>query len=90
MTDFNKLKKQWLKDPQVQQAYQQLQPQYEIAREVINARLSARLTQAQLAERMGTTQTAIARLESGKQMPSMKTLCKIGQAVGKTPRISFL
>ena len=49
----------------------------------------ANLSQAQLAERMNTTQTAIARLESGNTMPSTRTLRKIAKATGHTLRIIF-
>ena len=56
---------------------------------MIEARTRANLSQAQLAERMNTTQTAIARLESGNTMPSTRTLRKIAKATGHRLRIIF-
>ena len=57
-------------------------PEFELARELITARTRAGLTQSELAERMHTTQTTIARLESGRTMPSMRTLARYAEATG--------
>jgi transcriptional regulator with XRE-family HTH domain len=56
---------------------------------MIQARAHARLTQAQLARRMGTTQAVIARLESGRTKPSTRTLERLAEATGMRLRISF-
>jgi transcriptional regulator with XRE-family HTH domain len=57
-----------------------LAPQFEISGELIRARLRAGLSQEELAERMGTSQSAIARLESGSTLPSTKTLLRFAEA----------
>ena len=57
---------------------------------LIGARLSADLTQAQVAERMGITQSAVARLESGMASPSFTTLRRFAEATGTKVRVSFL
>jgi ribosome-binding protein aMBF1 (putative translation factor) len=79
---FEKLAKEWLADPEVKAEYDALAPEYEIAAELIRARVRAGLSQAELAERMGTSQSAIARLESGQTLPSTKTLLRFAQATG--------
>ncbi len=66
-----------------------LQPFEDVARAVIRLRMEAGLSQESLAKRMGTTKSAISRLESGHHAPSMSTLNKVAQALGKTLRISF-
>jgi len=70
------------RDPEFRKAREELRPQYEFRRAMIGARLAAGLTQKELAERMGTTQSAIARLESGNQMPTLDTLFKLATALG--------
>jgi ribosome-binding protein aMBF1 (putative translation factor) len=60
----------WMKRPGYAKAYATMEPEFVLASAIIEARAKAGLTQEQLAERMQTTRTAIARLESGRQMPS--------------------
>ena len=56
---------------------------------LIEARIGAGLTQAQLAKRMKTSQSVVARLEGGRIHPSTRTLGKVAQATGTRLRISF-
>ena len=74
------VKAQQLKNPEVLAEYEKLGPEYAIARELIAARVRAGMTQAELAERMSTTQSTIARLESGRMMPSMRTFSRYAEA----------
>ena len=64
--------------------------EFDLARELIAARIRAGLTQAEVADRMGTTQSVIARLESGSQMPSVNTLLKFARATRSRPIIKLL
>ena len=86
-TKFDKLKGDMLADPAAREEYDRLAPEYEIASALITARKRAKLSQEQLAQRMKTTQTAIARMESGRHLPSMKTIMRYAKATGS--RISF-
>ena len=70
------------RDPAFRKACEELRPQYEFRKAVIMARIAAGLTQKELAERMGTTQSAIARLESATHMPSLDTLRRLAEALG--------
>ena len=83
------LHKRWIDDPEYRTAYDELGPEFDLIRSVILSRMSAGLTQAQLAKRMNTTQSAIARLEGGRTSPSIKTLLRIAQATGTRLKISF-
>jgi DNA-binding XRE family transcriptional regulator len=89
MKDFKDLKREWLKDPKVKQAYLDMKPEFELARTLIAARARARLTQAEVAARMGTTQSVVARLESGRTLPSLKSLYNYAKAVGAKPAIKL-
>lgn len=66
MTKVGDLHKKWSCDPDYRAAYSKLGPEFELAGALIEARTHAGLTQAQLARRMETTQSVIARLESGR------------------------
>lgn len=78
--------------PEVKKAYDQLDEEFGFLEEVLKARAAAGLTQAEVAERIGTTQSAIARLESpsGRHSPSMETLQKYARALGCRVEIRFV
>ena len=69
-----------LADPEVKREFDALEAEFAIASELIRARARAGLSQAELAERMGTSQSAIARLKSGRTLPSAKTLIRFAEA----------
>lgn len=69
--------------------HQDLAPEYALARAMIHARVAAGLTQEQLAQRMQTTQSVIARLESGRTRPSTQTLERLAAATKTRLRITF-
>jgi ribosome-binding protein aMBF1 (putative translation factor) len=77
----------WRKDPEYMKEYDALEEEFARAQMVIGARAHADLSQAELAERMGTSQSAIARLESGRIKPSTRTLEKLAAATGMRLRI---
>ena len=82
MTSLAELKKELMKNPAFKAEYDALEDEFSLARELIEARTRAGLSQAELEQRMGTTQSAIARLESGKAPPSMRTIARIAAATG--------
>lgn len=89
MTKIRDLHKKWMKDETYRDEYEALGPEFELARALIQARTQAGLTQAELARRMKTTQSVIARLEGGRVRPSTKTLERIATATGTRLRITF-
>jgi ribosome-binding protein aMBF1 (putative translation factor) len=89
MTKVKELHRRWMKRAEYRKAYEELAPEFALARAVINARVSAGLTQEQLAERMETMQSVIARLESGRTRPSTQTLERLAVATGTRLHISF-
>lgn len=75
------LKKRWMKNPKFRRAYEALEPEYQIARAVIAARQKRGMTQAELAKRAGTKQSAIARLENMQSPPSSSNMGRIANAL---------
>ena len=89
-TRVSDLHKRWLKTrPDYARAVEVLEHEFELARKIIAARKEAGLTQEAVARRMNTTQTAIARLESGEKMPSTRTLERFAEATGHALEIGF-
>jgi ribosome-binding protein aMBF1 (putative translation factor) len=79
----------WRKDPEHEKAYDALEDEFALAAAMIKSRAHAGLTQQQLAERMHATQAVIARLDSGRVKPSIRTLERLAAATGMRLRISF-
>ena len=86
---FSKLRKKWMQDPEFRKEYEALAPEFALARELISARVDAGLSQEEVAERMKTSQPAVARLESGHK-PSIKSLERYAEAVGKKVEIHLV
>ena len=82
MTDLATLKKHLLSHAAVREEYDLLAAEFALAQELVAARVRAGLSQQELAEKMQTSQSAIARLESGRSMPSMRTLARYAAATG--------
>jgi len=80
---------QWRKDPDYLREFKALEDEFAMAQLFINARSEAGLTQRELAEKMGTSQAYIARLEGGKEKPSTRTLNRIAKATGHRVVINF-
>lgn len=75
------LRKKWKQDPEFQKEFEAVRPEFRLARQLIEARAKAGLSQRDLAERMGTSQPTVARLEGGHK-PSLKTLERYANALG--------
>ena len=84
MLTHKELKKKALERPEVKAEYDRLADEFDLLDEFLKARAAAGLTQEELAKRIGTTQSAIARLESGKgkHSPSLATVQKYARALG--------
>jgi len=80
---------QWKKDPKFLAEYASREEEFALASCLIKARGEADMTQEQVAQAMGTTQAVVARLESGKVLPSTRTLKRFAQATHSRLRITF-
>jgi ribosome-binding protein aMBF1 (putative translation factor) len=81
--------KQWKQDPNYLSEYASLEAEFTLASSLIKARSEADMTQEQVAQAMGTTQAVVARLESGKVLPSTRTLERFAKATHSRLRITF-
>ena len=84
---ISKLKKRWMREPGFKEGYAALEAEFALASMLIDARMKAKLSQAELAQRMGTSQSTIARLESGSAKPSLSTLERFAKATGTRVRV---
>jgi len=89
MTDTRELHAKWMESPSYKAAYEELKPEFELAAAIIDTRSQAGLTQAELATRMNAPQSLVARLESGAQNTTLKTLERFAKATGTHLRIVF-
>ena len=87
MARLNDLKQRFMKDPAFREEYARADEEYALVEVMVRARTAAKLTQAELAARIGTTQSAIARLEGGRLSPSVRTLRRYAEATGM--RLTF-
>lgn len=89
MARISELHKKWMREPKYRKAYDALEEEFALASAVMDVRNRAGLTQQELARKMGTTQPVVARLESGRIRPSLRTLERLAEATGSRLLISF-
>lgn len=82
MSKWEDLEKQLLADPEVKKEYDKLAPRYALISQLISVRIKKGLTQKEVAEKLGTKQSAVARLESGSVNPTLGLLQKFAQVMG--------
>lgn len=87
--DFNDFLNESLKNPKIKVEYDKLQPEFAMIQAVIDARVKKGVTQKELAQRIGTKQSVISRLESGRANPSIGFLKKLAQALNSHLEIRF-
>jgi ribosome-binding protein aMBF1 (putative translation factor) len=85
----DELHQEWMQNPNYVREYDALEEEFALAAALIDARGRAGLSQGELAERMHTSQSAVARLEGGSQNTSIKTLKRFAEATGSRLRIQF-
>ena len=89
MSMLEKLHERWSRDADYREAHARPDPEFEVARALIEARRGGGFTQAERTERAQTTQSAVARLANGRVPPSTRTLEKVARATGTRQRIRF-
>ena len=90
MTKLAELKQRLMDNPEVRKEYAKVDAEFALLKAMITARREAKLTQAELAEKIGTTQSAIARLEGGRVSPSISTLRRYAEATGHQLQVGFV
>jgi ribosome-binding protein aMBF1 (putative translation factor) len=86
---LSELREEMLSDPELKAAYDALKPKYDVINALVAARRKARLSQAEVAARMGTTQSIIARMESGNGNVTIESVQKYAKATGQKIKLEF-
>jgi len=90
MTRVAELKKRLMQNPEFRAEYEKADVEFALIEALVRARTSAKLSQAELAAKIGTTQSAIARLEGGGVSPSLATLKRYAEATGSKLQIDLV
>ena len=90
MSEFQELLKEQLKDPDFKKEWDDIQPEMDVIRAMIDARIEQNLTQKELAARTGIDQADISKLENGTRNPSLKLLKKLASGLGMQLKIEFV
>ncbi|CDN49374.1 helix-turn-helix domain-containing protein [Neorhizobium galegae] len=90
MTKIADLKKKLMSNPEFREEYEKADAEFQLIEELVRARTKANLSQVELAKRIGTTQSAIARLEGGGVSPSLSTLRRYAEATGSKLEINLV
>jgi predicted transcriptional regulator len=87
MTTWKEHKKELMRNPKFKAAYDALEPEYQMADALIKARISKKMTQTEVAAKAGVSRTVIARLESGTTNPTLGTVNRVANILGKELRL---
>lgn len=82
-------KEQRMKDPEFAKAYSDIQPEMNVIRAIIDARISQNMTQKELSEKTGIAQTEISKLENGTRNPSIKLLQRLADGMDMVLNVTF-
>ena len=78
-----------IKDPEFAKAYEEVQPEMNIIRAIIDARISKNMTQKELSEKTGIAQAEISKLENGTRNPSIKLLQRLAEGMDMVLNVTF-
>lgn len=87
---LNQLKREALKNDDIRREYEALQAEYGLVDALLTAREQSNMTQEELSEKSGVPQADISRIESGKANPTLRTLGRIAEAMGRKVEIRFV
>ncbi len=90
MCDFRKYLDEQLKDPEFKSEWDELEPEYQVIRAMIEARQEKNITQKELSDLTGIAQADISRLENGNANPSLRTLQRLAAGLGMTIKLEFV
>lgn len=90
MSEFNDFLNEQLQDPEFRKEWEDIQPEMDVVRAMMEARLSQNLTQKELSERTGINQADISKLENGTRNPTLKLLKRLADGMGMTLKIEFV
>lgn len=90
MSEFQEFLNEQLQDDEFRKEWEDIQPEMDVIRAMVDARISQNLTQKELAERTGINQADISKLENGTRNPSLKLLKRLADGMGMTLKLEFV
>ena len=84
MITFDDMLNEQLQDPEFRKEYEAIQPEMDVIRAIVDARISQNLTQKELSERSGINQADISKIENGTRNPSLNLLKRLADGMGMT------
>ena len=90
MSEFRDFLNEQLQDDEFRKEWEDIQPEMDVIRAIVDARISQNLTQKELAERTGINQADISKLENGTRNPSLKLLKRLADGMGMTLKLEFV
>lgn len=90
MKNLNQFLNEQMENPEFAKAYEATQPEMDVIRAIVDARISRNLTQQQLAERTGINQADISKLENGTRNPSINLLKRLAEGMDMILKIEFI
>lgn len=90
MDDFERYLQKQMKDSEFAKEWEAGEAEFRARKAIIEARISAKMTQSQLAEASGVDQRVISRIETGRSGATVRTLGRIAKGLGKTLEIRFV
>ncbi len=88
--DLDRLLERQLKDPEFRKIWEEGEADYQLGRQIIQARIDEKISQRDLAKRANTTQAVISRIETSSVSPTLQMASRIAMALGKTLQIRFV
>ena len=83
------LHRKWMKNPEFRREYEKLEPEFAIARAIIEARIKNKVSQEELAKKMGTGQAVVSRLEGANASPSLSLIKRLANALDLNVELRF-
>ena len=90
MITFDDMLNEQLQDSEFRKEYEAIQPEMDVIRAIVDARISQNLTQKELSERSGINQADISKIENGTRNPSLNLLKRLADGMGMTLKIEFV
>ena len=90
MITFDDMLNEQLQDTEFRKEYEAIQPEMDVIRAIVDARISQNLTQKELSERSGINQADISKIENGTRNPSLNLLKRLADGMGMTLKIEFV
>ena len=90
MSEFQDFLSEQLQDDEFRKEWEDIQPEMDVIRAMVDARISQNLTQKELADRTGINQADISKLENGTRNPSLKLLKRLAEGMGMTLKLEFV